>query len=186
MIIIFGGSFNPPHIAHKIIAEFAYDKFKPDKFLILPASIPPHKESNSIASFQKRFDMCKKTFKSKYFEVSDLENKLKKPSYTVRTLDYLKDFDTNLNLLIGEDSYMNFDKWFEYEKILSFSKLIVYPRFFDRRGFKHKNFEHIELSSPIIDISSSMIRKRIKEKKSIKGLISDDIYNITINTYKIK
>jgi nicotinate-nucleotide adenylyltransferase len=182
MIIFFGGSFNPPHIGHKIIANIAYDEFKPDKFIISATPKPPHKKNLDIVDTQKRKFFCKKTFADS-FEISDIEEKLSEPSYTLKTLKYLKKLDDDILLLIGEDSLFNFKKWYKYEDILKISKLLVYPRL----GFDtNNNITHIKLKAPIIEISSTEIRERVKKHKTIKGMVveslEEDIKKIYTNT----
>lgn len=180
MIIFFGGSFNPPHIGHKIIANIAYDEFKPDRFIVSAAPNPPHKKKIDIVDTQKRIFFCKKTFDDS-FEISDIEKSLSEPSYTLKTLEYLKKYDNNIFLLIGEDSLFNFNKWYKYEDILKISKLLVYPRL----GYSTKNIiiPHIRLKAPIIEISSTDIRNRIKNKKTIKGMVEESIEEEIKNVY---
>lgn len=182
MIIFFGGSFNPPHIGHKIIANIAYDDFKPDRFIISATPKPPHKKNLDIVDTQKRKIFCEKTFTDS-FEISDIEEKLSEPSYTLKTLEYLKKYDDEILLLIGEDSLFNFKKWYKYEDILKISKLLVYPRL----GFNtNNNIPHIKLKAPIIEISSTEIRERVKKHKTIKGMVieslEEDIKKIYTNT----
>jgi nicotinate-nucleotide adenylyltransferase len=175
MLILFGGSFNPPHIGHKIIAEIAYDEFKPEKFIIMPSPTPPHKTIEHIADYTKRYLWCKDVFNDNYFEVSNLEAILTKPSYTVKTIEYLFHYYKVIYLLIGEDSLINFKKWYKWEDILKKAKLIVYPRYFTEKKNYVDNVEHIMLQSPIIDISSTLIRERIKNGKTVKGMVDDKI-----------
>lgn len=183
MIIIFGGSFNPPHIAHRIIAEFAYDEFQPENFFVIPAFSPPHKKEEFIENFDIRFSWCKKVFYENYFNVSDLEARLPVPSYTINTVEYLSRTYNNINLLIGEDSLKNFKKWHRWNDIVKKVELIVYPRYCDNSGFKNSNLNFKKLESPILEISSSYIRERVKNQKTIKGLVDDKILEEVIRSY---
>jgi len=183
MLMLFGGSFNPPHIGHRIIAEIAYDEFKPNRFLIVPSKNPPHKSIDFIANFDKRFSWCERVFFEHYFEVSDIESKLPSPSYTIRTIEYLTNFDKNIYLLIGEDSFKNFHKWYKWEEILKKVKLVVYPRYFEEKDSYSVDFEYVKLESPIVEISSTDIRQRIKKKKTVKGLIDDKIIGEVLKEY---
>jgi nicotinate-nucleotide adenylyltransferase len=101
----------------------------------------------------------------------------------LKTLKYLKKLDDDILLLIGEDSLFNFKKWYKYEDILKISKLLVYPRL----GFDtNNNITHIKLKAPIIEISSTEIRERVKKHKTIKGMVveslEEDIKKIYTNT----
>ncbi|BBE31865.1 putative nicotinate-nucleotide adenylyltransferase [Tepiditoga spiralis] len=179
MIVLFGGTFNPPHIAHKIIAEVAYDELKPSRFLIIPASVPPHKTNNFIVDFNIRYNWLKKVFSSK-FEISNIENKLPKPSYSFQTIEYFSKKDKVI-LLIGEDSLLNFKKWYKWEEILKKCTLAVYPRFFKNKI--NTDIPYIKINSPLIDISSTTIRNRITQKKTINGMVEDKIKDEIIKVY---
>ncbi|MGM0639949.1 MAG: nicotinate (nicotinamide) nucleotide adenylyltransferase [Thermotogota bacterium] len=181
MIIFFGGSFNPPHIGHKIIANIVYDEHKPNRFIISATPKPPHKRNFNLIDNQLRKEFCKQTFGNK-FEITNIEDELPKPSYTLQTLEYLKNIDNDLFLLIGEDSLYNFKKWYEYKKILEISSLLVYPR----NGFRttKNDIIHTKIDAPIIEISSTYIRERVKKEKTIEGMVEKDIEEKIKQTYK--
>lgn len=180
MTIIFGGTFNPVHIGHKLIAEYTYDLYKPNKFYIIPNYIPPHKNKD-LNNYEFRFSCLEKIF-DKRFTVSNIERKLEGKSYTINTLKEIKKEDTDLYLLIGEDSLKSFKNWYKYEEILNNAKLLVYKR--NIEPYK-TDIPHIMLKCPIIDISSSVIRKRISLAQSIKGYVNDKIEEDIIKEYKI-
>ncbi|KAF2955335.1 nicotinate (nicotinamide) nucleotide adenylyltransferase [Marinitoga sp. 38H-ov] len=185
MIVIFGGSFNPPHIGHRIIAEYAYDFIKPKKFLIIPAVMPPHKlEEKNIVDFNLRKKWCEITFPKERFEVSDIEKHLPKPSYTYQTVLKLKEKFDDIYLLIGEDSLINFHTWYKWRELLKEVTLVVYKRYHEKLKFDNYNLPHIFLNSPLIEISSSEIRNRIKKDLSIYGMVNDNIVDEIKNTYK--
>ncbi|OQY10569.1 MAG: nicotinate (nicotinamide) nucleotide adenylyltransferase [Marinitoga sp. 4572_148] len=186
MITVFGGTFNPPHIGHRIIAEYAYDYLKPNKFFIIPAVIPPHKLDNEdIAVYEKRLYWCKRTFPEERFEVSNIESTLPIPSYTLQTVQQLKNFyNEDVYLLIGEDSLLNFHTWYKWEKLINEVTLVVYKRYSERLKFENYKLPHIFLDSPLIEISSTQIRNRVKKGLSIFGMISDEIVEDVKNTYR--
>lgn len=128
--IIFGGTFDPPHIGHVGLVEKALEIFSPDYFLVIPSPEPPHKEGLKKTSFEARFSMTKLAFQHLHnVEVSDVEHSLPKPSYTFQTLEFLmENIKKPVGLLIGSDSLQNFDSWYRFEEILHKSNLIVYPR----------------------------------------------------------
>ncbi|WP_129407878.1 nicotinate (nicotinamide) nucleotide adenylyltransferase [Marinitoga lauensis] len=186
MIVIFGGSFNPPHIGHRIIAEYAYDYLKPSKFLIMPAVIPPHKlDGNNIADYERRFKWCEKVFPTERFVVSDIEKNLPTPSYTYQTVKYIKKmYNENIYLLIGEDSLINFHTWYKWKELLDEITLVVYKRYSEKLKFENYNLPHIFLNSPLIEISSTEIRNRIKKNLSIYGMVDDEIVDEIKEYYK--
>ncbi|GAB6189301.1 nicotinate (nicotinamide) nucleotide adenylyltransferase [Marinitoga arctica] len=186
MIVIFGGSFNPPHIGHRIIAEYAYEYLKPSKFLIIPAVIPPHKlEEKDIAEYELRLKWCKKTFPKERFIVSDIEKKLPIPSYTYQTIKFIKSkYNEEIYLLIGEDSLINFHTWYKWKELLEEVTLVVYKRYSEKLKFENYNLPHIFLNSPLIEISSTEIRNRIKKNLNIYGMVNDEIVDEIKNTYR--
>jgi nicotinate-nucleotide adenylyltransferase len=186
MIVLYGGSFNPPHIGHRIIAEYAYDYLKPNKFLIIPAVIPPHKlEEKNIANFELRKKWCEITFPKERFIVSDIENDLPKPSYTYQTVLKLKElYNDDIYLLIGEDSLINFHTWYKWKQLMNEVILVVYKRYSERLKFENYKLPHIFLDSPLIEISSTDIRNRVKKGLSIYGMVSDDLVQEIKNTYR--
>ena len=184
MTVVFGGAFNPPHVGHRIVAEAAYDLLKPEKFLIIPTFISPHKMGSDIAAYDKRMEWCRKTFPFERFYVSDIESTLDGRSYTYNTVTKLLLSYSDVYLLIGEDSFLSFNRWYMAEELYKLCKLVVYPRFFDERGFLGSTRQFIKLQSPIIDISSSIIRKSLSLGLNVYGMVDDAIYNEIKVNYK--
>ena len=127
---IFGGTFNPPHLGHRHLAEEIKEKAQLDKIIIIPACTPPHKASKELADSVHRMKMCELIFSDDFYEISDIEIKRQGKSYTVDTVEQLKSLypDDDLFLIIGADMLMSFDKWYRYEDILSDVKLCVSVR----------------------------------------------------------
>ena len=131
---IFGGAFNPPHIAHSIIAEDIREQFTLDKIIFIPSGVPPLKDESVIISANHRLNMARIAFgKNSNFEVSDIEiNNSQGKSYTVDTLlrlkeSYKKD-EVKLYLIIGIDNLIDFPKWKNPEKLFLLSEVIVVNR----------------------------------------------------------
>jgi len=175
---IFGGTFNPPHYGHLIVAEFIREEVGLDKIIFIPCSIPPHKQNDEylsqIASPEHRFEMVKLAIiENKFFEVSDIEIKRGGVSYTIDTINYLtSNFPgEEFYLLIGADQFAEFHTWRKPEEIVQKVKLIV----FNRPGFSVPQTRFSKFATfitiPNIEISASAIRKRIKIGKSIKYLV---------------
>lgn len=127
---IFGGTFNPPHLGHRYLAEEIRKKAELDKIIIIPACTPPHKVSRELADGVHRMKMCELLFNDSFYEISDIEIKRQGKSYTVDTVAELKKLypDDELFLIIGADMLVSFDKWYRYEDILSDVRLCVTVR----------------------------------------------------------
>ncbi len=127
---IFGGTFNPPHLGHRHLAEEIRIKARLDKIIIIPAGTPPHKVSKELADGVHRIKMCELIFNEDYYEISDIELKRQGKSYTVDTVAELKRLypDDELFLVVGTDMLMSFDKWYRYADILRDVKLCVAVR----------------------------------------------------------
>lgn len=174
---IFGGTFDPPHIGHLVMAQRAYEQLSLDVVFFVPNNIPPHKES-PVASPQDRLNMLSlAVLPHSYFDVSDCEIRRGGVSFSVDTVFFFrKEFPkAELFLLIGEDSARSFKAWKNYEDILSVVKVAWFPRLTSVKGEIPSDF--IKIEAEIIDISSSWIRKLIMEGKSIKYLVPDSVLN---------
>jgi nicotinate-nucleotide adenylyltransferase len=126
---VMGGSFDPPHEAHRIIAKAFLDSGYIDHLLVLPAPNPPHKPDSVQATFSDRLQMCKLNFSDiSNLSVSDLENRRQGPSYTLLTLKTLLRADREIFLCIGQDSLEQFCNWYKWEEIIKLVQLLVYPR----------------------------------------------------------
>lgn len=173
---IYGGSFNPIHNAHVEIVKFILDKLQLDKIIIIPVGKASHRDDVMVDG-ALRLKMCELAFENEEnILVSNIEIKRKKTSYTIDTLRKLISLYGGHNEfyeIVGEDSAYNFSKWKEYEKILELSKVIVFRREGYNGGIEHRNL--IYLDTPLYDISSTKIRKRIKNGESIEDLVPQKI-----------
>lgn len=128
---VFGGTFDPPHIAHLVMAKRAMEQLILDLVLFIPNNIPPHK-TPPVAPPHHRLNMMKLAVEEeKGFQVSDCEIKRGEISYTVDTLLFLKEKEgknTEFFLLVGEDSAKNLSTWKDYRKILEIAKVAWFPR----------------------------------------------------------
>ena len=119
-IAIYGGSFDPPHKGHKLLACNLAEICGADKVIIIPTALSPFKESSG-ATAQERYDMCRFAFSEPLFEVSDIEINRGGKSYTVDTLKAVKKLypEASLYLFMGDDMFLSFNKWYKYQEILS-------------------------------------------------------------------
>jgi len=135
-IAILGGSFNPLHIGHAMLAETVVKELKYDKVLFIPTCIPPHKEIMDGATTLQRLDMVRafcNSEKSASYELEDCEVKRGGVSYTCDTLAYLEEkykglHEGKFGLIMGEEIASEFEKWKNPEQIVSLADLIIVPR----------------------------------------------------------
>ena len=118
-IAIYGGSFDPPHKGHKLLACNLAEICGADKVIIIPTALSPFKESSG-ATAQERYEMCRLAFNESLFEVSDIEINRGGKSYTVDTLKAVKKLypEALLYLFMGDDMFLSFNKWYKYKEIL--------------------------------------------------------------------
>ncbi len=186
---VFGGTFDPIHIGHLITAQAVYELRNLSKIFFIPCNISPHKQHLNSADSQHRLEMIKLAIEPvPHFEFSDFEIKEGNISYTFNTLKYLNRFYNKLELIIGFDNLIEFDNWYEPDKILQIAKVIVMKRNHERIVSKiHKYYGLVNfVDTPTIEISSSEIRERIKQNLPIDFLVPEKVKNYIIknNLYK--
>ncbi len=183
---IFGGTFNPPHMGHLIVAEHVRTGLGLDKIFFIPSYITPHKQEGESDLATERLEMTKlAALSNDKFECSDIEVKKKETSYSLQTVEYLLDQYPNdaFFLIVGMDNYLTFHLWKEPKKILEMTTLVV----MNRPGYTKQINEIIGTNHvvfvdvPSVDISSSDIRQRVKEKKSIHSLVPDNVEEYIIS-----
>ncbi len=173
---ILGGTFNPIHIGHLILAEEVREKLELDKIIFVPVYLPPHKMNGDIASAAHRHKMIKLAIKpNKYFSVSDAEIKRNGRSYTIDTLKefnraYPKD---ELYFIIGSDLLKYLEEWKDLSEIIKMVKFIVATR----PGYPLEKIPSYISTIPIraVDISGFEIREAIKKDKSFRYLVPDAV-----------
>jgi nicotinate-nucleotide adenylyltransferase len=182
---ILGGTFDPVHIGHLVMASYAIDALSLDEVWFMPAQTPPHKH-REITDIQHRAEMCRLAVDlDSRFEFSNLDLQGGAPSYTSELLQRIHDLmpDAHLVFLVGTDSLSNFPSWHEPERILSLASLGVAERpgsfvqdsVFDALlGLR----ERVQLfDSPLIELSSTEIRDRRRSGKSITYLVPERVEN---------
>ncbi len=195
---ILGGTFNPIHLGHLVIAEEARDAFSLEKVLFIPAKIPPHKDTGPVISSEHRLRMVRLAIDGNpSFEVSDIELKREGPSYSVDTLRQLhRSFGegVELSFILGWDSFEEIHTWKDYKELFCLANFIVTNRYEHRKEgiggtlpveirdafwydktkdlFIHRSNHFVAyLDTPLIDISSTEIRKRVREGRTIRYLV---------------
>lgn len=186
---LFGGTFNPPHVGHLRLASLAADAAQLDMVIIMPASVPPHKEAPGLATGEDRIALCRRTFTDPRFIVSDMELRRAGKSYTVETLRALHDCypKDKLYLIIGSDMLLSFDRWFCWEEILSLCSLLVLSRENDLspqmlRDYASQTLGLTEdegfriLETAPLELSSTMIRERITKGEDAAAFLTPQAY----------
>ena len=167
-IVIFGGSFNPPHIGHTELIKRINETTKTDLFLIIPCYLQPLKNIK-LAKLELAFD--KTEFRKINIKINDYEIKKQGKSYTIDTLKHIKSLykNSSINFAMGEDSWGTFNKWKNYKEILDISSITIVSR---KNSYhtktKIKNISFIDNFD--INISSSQIR--IALKKNDKNILN--------------
>ena len=185
---LFFGTFDPIHNGHLRIAKYITEEKLADKVWLVVTPENPIKAGSKISSFNHRFNMAKIATEN-YDNIipSDLEVNLKKPNYTIDTLEYISNKlkDVKFSLIIGEDNYKIFDTWKDYKKIINKYKIFIYPR----KGTLNENLHIINentmyIGGPRIDLSSTNIRKIVSNNSDPKDLISNKVMEY-INSNKL-
>lgn len=194
---IFGGTFNPPHQGHKKLALDFMSRLSLDLMMVIPTFMPPHKATNDLASGDERLAMCRLCFSEDFFLVSDIELLRKGKSYTVNTLEQIKNRypDDELFFIMGSDMLLSFHQWREPERILDLATVCAATREDDpamtdklreyvQQFFSHKKERFIILDFSPIEISSTCIRNSSDDALD-KNFVSDEVstYILTKGLY---
>ena len=202
---IMGGTFNPVHMSHLLIASGAFEAFKLDKILFMPSKLPPHKPNTELASEEDRCAMIKLAIKDyPYFEFSDFELNREGYTYTSETLKRLTEMnpDTRYYFIVGGDSLKYFDTWHNPEEILDRCALICAPRVCESNDGNAENYNYREIAeklrnkftkklengknfvpeiymlpSVMVSISSSLIRNYFKCGREVSGMVPVAVSN---------
>lgn len=167
---LFFGSFNPIHSGHLMIANYLVEHSDLDELWLVLTPHNPHKKRASLANDFDRLHLVNVAAQQhERIKPCDIEFKLPKPSYTIDTLAYLREANPEIDfkLIIGGDNLATFHKWKNYEIILRDFSLLVYKRPNYELGELAQHEKVQVVDAPVMEISSSFIRKLIKEGKSI-------------------
>jgi len=188
---LFGGTFDPPHFGHLIVAQTIFEAEHFDQIVFVPAHIPPHKKERKISSVDLRLDMLKIATKDNpNFKISDIEIKRGGISYSLETIKAYKEqsklLREDLYYLIGSDSLSQFHTWQNPKYILEECQLIVAIR----PGFRPSDIPNWILAKvqfanvPRIEISSTQIRARWVEDKTIRYMVTQPVWEF-INKHNL-
>lgn len=179
---IFGGTFNPPHIGHIKAAEAFQRTVMPDRLLIMPDFLPPHKDSSEVASAEDRKQMCNLAFSHiKNSEISDYEIKKGGKSYTSVTLKSFYEDGRELYFLCGTDMFLTLESWFDFETIFKLAVICCVRRENDplndtkleqaKKEYTEKYAAKIiDIPISVTEVSSTEIREEIRKTSECKML----------------
>jgi len=174
---IFGGTFDPIHVGHLIIAEWLREELPLDKVVFIPSAYPPHKVASRITELHHRMAMVRLAIEGNpHFELSDVEMAKGGISYTVETLRYLKAHQfqrAELFLIIGSDNLIDLPNWHQPEKLFKYSRVLVVPRPGydpDTADPRFRKLIHW-VEAPRLEISATEIRQRVQRGESIRYLV---------------
>ncbi len=174
---LYFGSFNPIHVGHLIITNHILNETGLKKVWFIVSPQNPFKQKNNLLNEYDRLHLARLSVESdNRIAVSDIEFNLPRPSYSIDTLTYLNEKypENEFSIIMGSDSFKNLDKWKNYEKITKDYLIYVYKR----EGFEINNSilaNIIVLEAPILQISATYIRQHIKEGKSIRYLVPENV-----------
>ena len=191
---LFFGTFNPIHVGHLIIANYMAEFSELNEVWLVVTPHNPHKKKNTLLEDTHRLAMVRiATEAYPKLKASTVEFDLPQPNYTVNTLAVLEEkYPTKeFCLIMGEDNLKSLHKWKNYEVILERYPIFIYPRISenlerDANLILEKKASVTLINAPIVELSSTFIRKNIALNKNIKPMLSKNVwhYNDGMNFYK--
>ncbi len=196
-VILFGGTFSPPHLGHLTMATLAFEQAQADEVWFVPSPDPPHKQGVRHIPFHVRVNMVRALLSTDgavvgRFSVSTLEDELARPSFTVDTVKAYKQRypDVEFRFLIGSDSLFDLPTWHLAVELVSEIEFLVADRgsFPFELTLERVKTELPQLSAtrivmPILEISSSWIRQRMQDGLSVCGLVPNEVRKLLPPSY---
>lgn len=174
---ILGGTFNPIHIGHLVIAQTACEHLGLSRVIFVPSNLPPHKSSRLVVDGKQRYAMIKLAIKNnKQFRLSKFEISREGKSFTIDTVKYFREkygTDTKLYFIMGSDTYATLDMWRDITEI---SKLVTFAAIHrpGEHSPKHK-IKAKQIWAPGLDIASTQLRNKLRDRKAIRYIIPDEV-----------
>ncbi|WP_026893733.1 nicotinate-nucleotide adenylyltransferase [Clostridiisalibacter paucivorans] len=195
---IMGGTFDPIHLGHLVLAEEIRDKMNLEKVIFVPTGIPPHKDSINLTETKHRYLMTLlATITNPHFEVSSIEIERKGVSYTIDTINAFKDKfpDVDFYFITGADAILEISTWKDVDELLNACNFVAATRPGFNKSLMEEKIKSLEdkyrkriyfVSVAALEISSTDIRNRIKERDTVKYLLPDSVkyYIEKNNLYK--
>lgn len=175
---LLGGSFDPPHVGHAIVAQDLLERLALDRLLVIPAADPPHREVHLPAA--ERLALVRKLFEGvPGIEVSGIEHERPGPSYTIDTVEALRErFPSDeLVLVMGSDQLAVIDTWRDHERLVRLVQIAVMRR----QGEEPRlppgvgEIDYVVADVTRVDVSANGVRRRLREGRSIRFLVPESI-----------
>lgn len=181
-IAIFSGSFNPIHAGHLMLASYMCEFTTVDEVWLVVSPHNPLKETGELLDDNLRLEMVNAAVAPyRNLKVSDVEFHLPRPSYTIDTLDYLtaQHPGTRFSLIIGGDNWNQLPLWKEHERLIKSYPMLIYPRPGEEVVIPEVLRESVQLvDAPMLEISSTFIRKSIREGKEMRAFLPEGAYEL--------
>lgn len=185
---IYGGTFSPVHNGHVRAAKLFLQYISPDRLIIMPAGIPPHKQMDIPVSCGLRLEMCKAAFEeiSERVEISDFEMNRKGKSYTVETVEHFSELG-QVFVLCGEDMICSLDTWYRAGDLMQMAEFVAIAR---EEGGTRRVFEAAErlrreygaritvIDERPLEISSTAVRNALKNGEDVSDLVPSRVIDI--------
>ena len=178
---IMGGVFDPIHIGHLFTAEEARNNLSLDKVIFVPCLNPTHKRNDRVTTIKHRLQMTYLAIKDNpYFEVSKIEINRPGPSYTIDTIKEFRKiygWDAEIFFITGADAFLEIESWYKKEELFTMCQFVAATRPGYDLDKLNPNFKRVLkiMEIPLLAISSTDIRFRIKNKLSIKYIVLEEI-----------
>lgn len=175
---VLGGTFDPPHVGHLVVAQDVVESLELDRLIVVPAGEPPHRDA--VLPSRLRLELTREAFRGDdRMEVSDRELRRSGPSYTVDTLEELRRerAPERLWLVIGVDQLRELHDWHEPERIVRLADLAVMSRAGDRPGPEDARLDVAFTSLEVtrVDLSSTRVRERLRAGRTVRYLVPERI-----------
>jgi len=174
---VFGGTFDPPHLGHLIVASAAFESLRLDRILFVPAAIPPHKLGMVVATAEQRLEMVRVSVAGDArFHVDELELRRPGSSFTVDTLRALRKQHegSDLFFLLGADQLRELHTWRDPDEVSRLATLAVLSRGGDQLPDADR-YRFQPVAVPRIDIAATEIRRRVRSGESIRYLVTEPV-----------
>ncbi|NBO50461.1 MAG: nicotinate-nucleotide adenylyltransferase [Chitinophagia bacterium] len=181
---LYFGTFNPIHNGHLIIANYILQYAKLDQVWLIVSPQNPFKQNHSLLNEYHRLFLVQKAIEGESnMKAVDIEFSLPKPSYTIDTMTYLEEKypEHQFCIIMGSDSFQNLEKWKSGSLIMTRYPIYIYVRSGFEVDQKKITENIVVLKAPLLDISASLIRKKIGEGKSVRYLIPDSVNEEIVN-----
>lgn len=180
---IFGGTFNPIHIGHLALANYLCEFAGLDELWFMVSPQNPLKGEGSFLTDEQRLELVTTAIQGyPRFHASDFEFSLPRPSYTIFTLDKLKEVypDRQFYLIMGADNWKSIERWKDTGRLVGENNILIYPRPGYNIDAESLPATAILIDAPLFDISSTFIRRALDEGKDIRYFLHPDVYELLI------